>query len=362
MKERPVRILLVHPGASWSTADVYDGLLYGLRDLGAVVEPYRLDTRIEASTHSLKALWRTKRRETPDLPEPNQADYLYHAGVGALEMALRTQSDVVLVVSAMFLHPDVVVLMKRAGLRVTVLFTESPYDQEHELQIAALVDGCWTTERTSVPAFRRLNPAAGYLPHGWHPLKHYQTSHDLGDVPAHDVVFVGTGFAERVTFFNKLDLPADLDVALYGTWKNLGLRPAARRWIRGPNVTNVHASALYRRATIGLNLYRSSKGWGPRAERVTTAESLSPRAYELAACGAFHLSEARAEVGERFGALVPTFQTPQEASALIQQWLADPDGRARIARELPATVADCSWTDRARTVLGDVRTVLTRAA
>lgn len=352
---RPLRVLLVHPGADWSTADVYDGLAYGLEHHGVTVIPYRLDRRIEASHFALRALWRQKRKTDPTLARPNTADVIYHAGVGVLEMALRHQVDVVLVVSATLLHPDAIVLLKRAGLRVTVLFTESPYDHEDEARIAALVDGCWTTERTVVAAFRSVNPHTGYLPHGWHPAKHYVAARSLGELPAHDVVFVGSGFPERVTWFNAIDWTG-IDLGLYGTWHDLGLRPELEACIRARQIANTMTAALYRRAAIGLNLYRRlpSRACVP----LRLAESLSPRAYELAACGAFQVSDDRAEVHEVFGDLVPTFRTPQEADAVIRYWLADPAGRARVAAQVPACVAEASWLHRAATVIGDLSRVL----
>jgi spore maturation protein CgeB len=350
---RSLRVLLLHPGASWSTADVYDGLNYGLKQHGTYVVPYRLDTRIEASAKSLHWLWRTKKKDDPTLAKPNSADIMYHASVGALEMALRENVDVVLIVSAMLVHPDVIVMMKRAGLRVTVLFTESPYDHEQELRVAKLVDGCWTNERTVVQDFRAVNPNAGYLPHAWHPDKHYIAARHLGDLPSHDVVFVGSGFSERVTWFNSIDWTG-IDLGLYGTWKGLGLNKQVLACVKGEQITNEMAAALYRRAKIGLNLYRRSKGWGRKAPSIKHAESLSPRAYELAACGAFSISDYRAEVKEIFGDCVPTFTSPTEAAALIRLWLRDPDGRARMASQLPACVAESSWGTRAKTVLGDL--------
>jgi spore maturation protein CgeB len=361
MSTRPVRILIVHPGASWSTADVYDGLLYGLRAHGAVVDQYRLDTRISASAHALRSLWREKKKHQPELTKPNTVDIMYHAGVGALEMALRLQVDVVLVVSAMLLHPDVVIMMKRAGLRVVVVFTESPYDEEQELKIATMVDGGWTNERISVPKFRAVNPNMGYLRHGWHPEKHYVSTKMTGDLPAHDVVFVGSGFSERITWFNSIDW-SGIDLGLYGTWTGLGLTKQVQAHVHEGPISNETTSALYRRAKVGLNLYRRSKGWGKRVERITHAESLSPRAYELAACGAFHVSDDRAEVREVFGDLVPTFSTPTEAAALIRLWLTDDQGRQRVAEQLPACVAESSWVSRAATVLGDLHRLIHQQA
>jgi spore maturation protein CgeB len=103
-------------------------------------------------------------------------------------------------------------------------------------------------------------------------------------------------------------------------------------------------------------------GWGKHAPSIQHAESLNPRAYELAACGAFHLSTYRQEVEEVFGDLVPTFTTPLEAEALIRTWLVDPAGRAEIAAQLPACVAESSWRTRATTVIGDLQTLLQRRA
>lgn len=354
-------MLLVHPGASWSTADVYDGLLYGLRHHGVTVEQYRLDTRIEASAKALHALWRQKKKDDPTLVKPNTADIMYHAGIGALEMALRLQVDVVLIVSAMLLHPDVIAMMKRAGLRTTVLFTESPYDHEHEMRIASMVDGCWTNERSVVSAFAAVNRRVGYLPHAWHPLKHFQSGCAIGELPSHDVVFVGSGFPERVTWFNSIDW-SGIDLGLYGSWKGLGLNKQVQACVRGEQVSNELAASLYRRAKVGLNLYRTFSGKGRSVARVTTAESLSPRAYELAACGVFHLSEYRKEVAEVFGETVPTFATPTEAAALIRLWLNDPDGRAYLAAQLPARVAESSWIARAATVLGDLHRLIHQQA
>lgn len=358
-----MRVLVIHPGATWSTLDVYNGLTHGLREAGVTVIPYRLDQRLDVAHSSLFGRWRKVKKSAPETPKPTQADILYQAGVGALEMALREDVDAVIVVSAMYLHVQLLPLFRKAGLRVFVLFTETPYDLEQELKVASLVDGCWTNERSSVAAFRAVNPRSGYLPHAWHPLIH-RPGVSAGDdaVAAHDVVFVGTAFAERIAWFEAIDW-SGIDLGLYGSWDLLRPTSPLRPFVRAEQVTNPLASALYRRAAVGLNLYRTSKGFGRRVESITHAESLNPRAYELAACGVFHLSEYRAEVADVFGDLVPTFTTPTEAAALIRVWLRDVQGRARVAASLPATVAEYSWSERAQIVVKDLAAFLaTRAA
>jgi len=352
-----VRVLLLHPGASWSTADVSAGLRYGLVHHGVDVVDYRLDGRIARASMWLGGAWKAAKKTDPHFEKPSTADVFLQAAGDVVNMALDHQVDAVIVVSGMFLVPRVLVRLRRAGIPTTVLFTESPYDPQ-ELAMAKLVDGCWTNERSAFSAFQAVNPRVGYLPHGWHPERH-KAGPQAGDeaVQAHDVVFVGSAFQERIEWLSAIDWTG-IDVGLYGQWAPLKGNHRLRRFVRGGVVSNEQTSALYRRAKVGLNLYRTSQGWGKLAPRITHAESLNPRAYELAACGAFHLSSERAEVGEVFGDLVPTFRHPTEASSLMRAWLADPAGRARVAAALPACVAEMSWTERAARVIGDLQSLL----
>lgn len=355
-----MKLLVVHPGASWSTADVYVGLLYGLRANDVHVIEYALDGRIAGAQRWLHGAWRAKRKHDPTIQKPTSADVFYQAGMGALERALRHEVDAVLVVSGMYLHPDVVILMRRAGLLVTALMTESPYDIEQELRYAQLCHAVWTTERSSVETFRAVCPNVAYLPHAWHPERHSATPLDTdAELPAHDVVFVGTAFKERIEWFQAIDWRG-IDLGLYGTWEALGSRNPLRQYVRAKQIDNRKTAALYRRSKIALNLYRQSKGWGLKAPRLAVgqAQSLNPRAYELAACGAFHLSDPRAEVRERFGDRVPTFETPTEAAALIRAWLVDDERRRQVAASLPAVVAESSWTQRAAQVKTDLNTLI----
>ena len=357
-----MRVLLIQPGASYSTHDVFEGLDFGLQSFGLMVMPYRLDQRITLKNKWLKFVWREKKGKQKNLPKPQPMDVLYEASVDALNIALKHKVDLVIIVSAMFFHPDVITMLKRAGMRVAVLFTESPYDEEHELRIAGMqddgrhvIDWCWTNERASVPQFQAVNPNAGYLPHAWHPEKHGPLA-KASDLPCHDVVFVGSGFKERVGFFNSIDWTG-IDLGLYGNWKDVGLNKQLRSCVKGGNITNDVAAKLYRNAKIGLNLYRNSPGWGSEQSSVVP-ESLSPRAYELAACGAFHLSEYRAEVPEHFGDAVPTFRNAAEASALIREWLPKETERTEVAAKLPSLVANDSWLHRTHRALSDLQRLL----
>lgn len=333
-----MKILLVHPGASMSTADVWSGLKLGLTAQGHMVFDYALDGRIERAGQYLAYCWKKGGKR---VGKPSSADILYFASEQVVARALRVAPDVVLVVSAMFLHPDVFVLMRRAGLRVAVLLTESPYDDERQARLLPYVDVAWTNERVSARAL-----GVHYLPHAWNPSVHRRTTLAPDPTPSYDVVFVGTGFKERCDLLSATDW-SGINLGLYGSWDLLGSRNPLRQFIRGGYISNEEAARLYQRASIGLNLYRQSKGFGPSAPRVTHAESLNPRAYELAALGCFTVSDDRAEVREVFGDLVPTIAGPDDLSSTLRRWLADPEGRRAVQQALPPRVAEHTWLQRA---------------
>jgi len=268
------------------------------------------------------------------------------------EAVIRQPIDLVIMIDGARRDPEILARW-RAYCPVAVVFTESPYDMDLEMDVAQHVDAGWTQERTTVSAFQAVNSRVKYLPHAWHPDRHFADSQPIGvPIPSHDVVFVGTGFPERVTWLNSIDWTG-IDLGLYGIWDGLGLSDQAQECVRGGTVSNVYAAALYRHAKIGLNLYRTRLR-GSRDPII--AESLNPRAYELAACGAFSISNHRTEVLEKFRYLVPTITSAVDMEWLIREWLKNDVLRERVKSGLPACVEKDSWTHRAAQVLEDVRT------
>ncbi len=350
------RILCVHPGASWSTADVWTGLLGALGDQGHEVVRYNLGGRIQSAESWLNYQWRRKGKPTE---RPNGTDMHYLASFELPYRALRYAVDWILVIAGTQLHPDALALSRRAGIPIGVILTESPYEDERQIPLARLAHLVWTNERGSVSGLReRLgHERVHYLPHAYDPKRHYPGQGAGEKVPAHDVVFVGTGFQERIDLLADVNWEG-IDLGLYGTWELLGSRHKLRRYLRGGVTPNGRTADLYRRARIGLNLYRTSMEYGRAAAHDQRGESLNPRALELAACGLFHLSDYRPEVAEVFGKLVPTFRTAAELEELIRAYLGRSLERRRVARLLPETVAGRDFGVMARQVVGDMERAL----
>ena len=348
------RILLIQPGASNSTADVYTGLIGGLKELGHEIICYQLDTRIARAGAWLNFCWEEAKKKNPDHAEPATTDILFQACGMSIPIALLKKPDWVIVVSSMYYPKLFLKMLKACGMRLALLLTESPYDDEEQYGLAAVADVVWCNERTSLKNMRLANPNSHYLPHAYNPARHCPVNGDGPDVPAHDVVFVGTGFAERCELLEAINWDG-IDFGLYGTWELLSHDSKVKKYQRDEEISNERAAALYRNAKIGLNLHRTSKGFGSRGPKITKAESLNPRAYELAACGCFHISDNRAVVGELFGEHVPTFDTPAQLERQIRFWLKKDEERRMIAEQLPAMVAGHTWLDRARQVVDDLK-------
>lgn len=354
----PLSVLVCHPGASVSTADVFSGLVAGLTHAGARVVHYGLHGRIQDSDKFLAASFRRARKSDPTIPKPQFTDVVYHASLGIYEKILRFQVDAVLIVSGVLMLPDTLTLLKRTGIPIGVLLTESPYLMKSEQHIARMVDFVWTNERSAVADIATVQPRTSYLPHAWLPGVHDQARPE--DVASHDVVFVGTGFPERIRLLESIDWTG-IDLGLYGNWRSVRPKSPLKPFVRSHEVGNGYATALYQHSKVGLNLYRTSMTTLDD-QHITHAESLNPRAYELAACGSFHLSTPRAEVTEKFGALVPTCATGAEFTEALRYWITHDAERLAVAAQLPACVAEDTWLARGEQVLGTIRGLLTRAA
>lgn len=345
-----MNILAVGPGASYATADVANGYNAALRAQDHTVREYLLDRRIDQANAYYKFVYRREKIAGP----PPPALVLTKAGSDIIPQALYHDVAGVLVYSCMYLPPDFLRLLRRAGIPTAVLLSESPYDDTKQGRILGDVDVAFTNERASLPYLRRSNPNTHYLGHAYDPTVSHPRAF-AGAVPEHEVLFIGSLFEERIDLLAGVDW-SGIDFAIYGNYDLLPSRHRLRKYIRGKVVPNHLAQSYYRAAKIVLNPYRTSKGFGIGVGHIDHAESLNPRALELAACGAFSLSERRAEVAEVFGDLVPTYaQGDGEAlGSAIRHYLGHEEERDAIARALPAAVTGHTYAARAAELMAQI--------
>lgn len=354
-----MKILMCHPGATVATADVYTGYRDALRRAGVEIIEYLLDDRLEVAKRHLTSMFAHADRHLPKAARrrPTESHIQWQACNDMIPRALWHKVDFVLHVSCQYLHPDFLVLLRRANIPNVAILTESPYADDYHEKLLPYIDVAFVNERTSVDRLRRVNSDVYYLPCGYDPARHYPgAGGDDDDTPAHDVVFVGTAFQERIDLLAGVDWTG-INLGLYGTWNLLGSRHPLRKFVKGKNVSNARAVQLYRKAKINLNLYRTSAGYGVDAPHIDQAESLNPRAVELAACGLFHLTNYRAELADVFDELVPTFRTSSDLFAMVTSWLKADDERRERAAALPARVAHLTFDHHAQAMATTLREI-----
>lgn len=387
-----MRIVVVHPGADFSTHDVYRGIVAGLRELGHDVLEYDHGTRLWMAREALKA-----RNEGYGLGRAATiGEQQYEAGHAIYADILHHGAEAVVVVAGDRWAGDHTVLLRRAGMVVGTVYTEAPYFDAGMAPRLGVGDIAWVNERASV---RPLNQAFGrmelpgravYLPTAWTPGMHEPAAKatEALDVPSYDVVHVGTMFEERVRLLEQVDWTG-IDLGLYGhfqlldaprwlypdrsqpvpspwrlrilralsAWGVAGVSPLWQ-YVRGGVVTNRVTAELYRRARIGLNVFRTSVEFMPSPEHALGAESMTPRCYELAATATFWISDYREELHERLGGAVPMFRTPAELRRLVLHYLSNPAEAARQSAQLPGMVRSDTYLERARRIAADLQDAL----
>lgn len=335
-----MRFLVAHPGPQFSVHDLYVGWSEALRAAGQAVFQFPLG---DALTFYEAVLMEAgdgafKRALTVEQAVNLAVDRLYAS-------VLKVRPHVLLVVSGFFLPREMFDIVRAAGVRVVLVHTESPYEDDRQLKLAGHVDLNLVNDPTNIDAFRALAPTE-YLCHAYRPsLHHPGAPHpDL----ACDLAFVGTGYPSRVEFLEAMDL-SGVDVALAGNWLRLGetspLRPFVAHDLQDC-FDNTDAADLYRSARAGLNFYRREA----EADHLSAGWAMGPREVEMAACGLFYLRDPRAE-GDDLLPMLPTFDGPREASELLRWWLAHDRERERAAVLAREAVADRTFDAHAARLL-----------
>lgn len=335
-----MKILLVHPGALVSTADVYNGLYKALKADGHELVTYRTDSYLITSGHYLDIAVEHAKNKGMEVPTPTQADVFYHASVQILERALRFLPDMVLIVSGTHIHPDAVVMLRRAGIKVAAILTESPYQDEGQKKLIKYLNWAYVTELYSVNELKSFLPNGEvyYLPHAYDPEVHYPIVH-ITEPPqyTHDVVFVGSGFEDRVSLLEGVNWEG-INLGIYGYWETVEPSSPIFKYIKGGSMDNAEANNLYRHSKIGLNIYRKNEYYDDKKRVEFNAYSMNPRVLELAASGVFILSDERPEQHNVFNSAIPSFDTSAELEQLVRYYLRCNDDRVAIAERLPALV------------------------
>lgn len=326
-----MRVMVVEPGHGFSTLDVHNGLVFGLRANGVDVVEYPLMHTLE----SMDLIVGAARLMDIDVPG-GYPDIFQMATMGIPGMAMAKRAEAVIFVHGLNVPASIPAALRRGGYTTALLCTETPYQIEQERQVAQFYDLVFTNERIGPQLFSLNRPdTVHYLPHAYNPLIH--TPEGERAAPC-DVFFVGTRFPERGALLDGVDWTG---INLVERTIDYGKDKAE---VLQQITPNDKTAAYYRSAFISLCHHR--------ADTTGTAESLNPRCYEIPACGGFLVSDARAELFDIFGDTVPTYTDSASLESVVRYFLAHPAERDTLAAAQREAIASHTWPERARDMLG----------
>lgn len=336
-----MRILTVEPGPSFSVADVHQGWRRAFADLGHQVVNYNLGDRLSFYHNAHLPDGDGGFRKPLDEKQANSL-----AMVGVESAILRWRPELVVFTTGYYAAGETLEMIRNRGCRVAVLFTECPYEDDRQLELAPYTDINVINDPTNLDTFKMVQPNSVYLPHSYDPVLHHPGSPDP-DL-ACDVCFVGTGFPSRVEFLEAVDWTG-IDFKLAGSWGSLSETSPLRQFVIHdldecwPNEQTVD---LYRSAKATFNLYRRE------ANSVELADgwSMGPREVEAVASGCFLLRDPRPESDATFP-MLPSFGSPYEFGQQLRWWLAHDMERREAAAMAREAVADWTFTRRAEQLL-----------
>jgi spore maturation protein CgeB len=239
--------------------------------------------------------------------------------------------------------PDLVLAIAQAPLTLAVLehlrkkkfltamwFVENYRHLTYWQQLAAGYDYWFVIQQAECQeAFKRAGARdVGYLPMAADPAVHRPlalTDAERAEYGA-DLSFVGAGYPNRRALLPRW-LSKDWSFKLWGNeWEGAAdLVPVLQR--RGARIDTEACMKVFNASAINLNPHScGGDALDPQADFV------NPRTFELAACGAFQLTDERALLPDLFtDEEIVRFRRTEDVPALIRMWLDDPSGRRTIA-------------------------------
>jgi len=256
-----------------------------------------------------------------------------------LRLAEMARPDLVLVLNGMQAFPDnhlpQIDAIRELGIRTAIWFVDDPYNTDYASQIAPHYDYVFSSERSSVQLYHSLGSAQAYhLPLAvstgiYHPSPgeaNYQS----------DVCFIGNAFPNRISFFDQV-LPylEHLKVTLVGSmWDRLSDYSQFADSIRLGSIPMEEVVRYYNGAKIVVNLHRSATDSAyNKNTRGIQAQSANLRTFEIAACGAFQLTDTCDDLPALYtkGTEIETFGPAHEFLRKVDYYLLREGERLRIA-------------------------------
>jgi hypothetical protein len=302
-----VRFLVVEPGPDFSVQDVCVGYVEGLKANGHTVVQLNYNDRIRFYENALETV----------LPMAPSRNVLMLASKSIEAALFEVWPDWLVIITGMYVPIAVMDLARARGIKVALVCTETPYQDDQQLVYARHANMVVVNDPCTIDEYRKVCSNVAYIPHGYsaeriakfaQPVKRY----------ASDFTFVGSAFPSRIQWFEKVEWPEALHVRFAGYWGGLPSTSPLRRFVDHPLdecCDNDTTLTRYASTKVSANIYRTeadrpelSHGW-----------AMGPREVELAACKTFFLRDTRPE-GDELLVSLPWIESPETFGDQLAYW------------------------------------------
>ena len=275
-------------------------------------------------------------------------------GVISLAHLAEDPPDFVLAMSQSPLSMAVLEQMRRKKVLTAMWFVENFRHLTYWQQMIEGYDFWFVMQQAAcLEAFKNAGASqVSYLPLAADPTIHQSvalTSEERMELGA-DVSFLGAGYRNRREILPAL-LGKEWNFKLWGNeWDRAGvLEKVIQR--NGARIDTSTSVKIFNATSVNVNLHSyTSGGFDP------DGDSVNPRTFELASCGAFQVIDHRTLLPELFEeTMMGVVRKPEEFVPAIRKYLHEPEQRRQMAEHSRKRVVSChTYAHRMQTLLGIV--------
>ena len=274
------------------------------------------------------------------------------ASEAAMARIVPFRPDIVLVLAQAPLLSSALNILREQGITTAFWFVEDFRHMEYWRNIAGKYDYFFVIQEGGFLEMLREAgaPRPAFLPMAASLDIHRKLTLDAEDLAefGSDVSFVGAGYYNRRQLFKGL---IDLDFRIWGNeWDGC---PELEMFLqrRGARVDTEDIVKVFNASRININLHSSSYHEGVNPD----GDFVNPRAFEIAACGAFQLVDPRNGLSDFFqiGEEIACFDSLSDLRAKIVRYMEDPEERKAIAeRGMRRVQRDHTYERRMEEMIG----------
>jgi spore maturation protein CgeB len=277
--------------------------------------------------------------------------------------AAQFRPDAVIVMNGLHVFPpdhlEQIDAIRQSGIPTVIWFVDDPYVTDHTVTIAPHYDYIFTHEKSCIRLYQSVGCAnVFHLPLA----AHFDIFKPMFVPPQYrtDICFIGIAFWNRVELFDQIaPFLEDKKVLIGGKlWDRMNNFPMLSKFVHDGWIDVPETAKYYNGAKIVINLHRTTEAGKDNLNGMNwPAESVNPRTFEMAACGALQLTDLRNELPEHYniGAEIGVFGNAEQLVQQLDYYLTHEEERLMVAaRGYNRTKRDHTFNDRIWKLLSSI--------